>query len=219
MSPWAAPRPAVPPAHALMQQPHAHAQPAQRPAALCPKLQPPSGLSSFPALWLRSYPQLPCAPSPHRPTDTATHTGTLTTLACWSLQRMDSRICPICTRAHTPWGLPKAPRMPVCSLQSCLTGVTGSSRERAARRVQQQMCRQHMNTGEAACPHACLQASQPPPTSRKPHCEEEPCQGAPHTHDRHTPPSACQSRRTPPPAPLLLLLHLTYQRRRTTTSC
>jgi hypothetical protein len=24
------------------------------------------------------------------------------------------RICPICTRAHTPWGLPNAPRMPVC---------------------------------------------------------------------------------------------------------
>ena len=38
----------------------------------------------------------------------------LTAATCWSLQRMDSRICPIATRAHRPWGFPKAPRMPVC---------------------------------------------------------------------------------------------------------
>ena len=38
----------------------------------------------------------------------------LTVALCTSLQRMDSRIWPMSTRAQVPCGLPKAPRMPVC---------------------------------------------------------------------------------------------------------
>jgi hypothetical protein len=38
----------------------------------------------------------------------------LTAVTCESLQRMDSRTCPMDTRAAVPRGLPNAPRMPVC---------------------------------------------------------------------------------------------------------
>ena len=45
---------------------------------------------------------------------------------CMSLQRMDSRIWPMSTRAHTPWGLPNAPRMPVCThTRLGIIGVAG----------------------------------------------------------------------------------------------
>ncbi|RUP52064.1 hypothetical protein BC936DRAFT_142281 [Jimgerdemannia flammicorona] len=45
------------------------------------------------------------------------HTS-MTTALLVSLERTEKMICPMLTRATVPWGLPKAPRIPVCSLQT-----------------------------------------------------------------------------------------------------
>jgi hypothetical protein len=49
----------------------------------------------------------------------------LAAVTCESLQRMDSRTCPMDTRAAVPNGLPNAPRMPVCRYASA-SGVNQS---------------------------------------------------------------------------------------------